>query len=176
MKYHFTFLRRHAIALSLFSTLAGVSLSPALAAPASTIPYTGDAAMHAAQLQVYEVINQYQNALNKGDTQAILKLYAKDGVAEWENTQTASTPEQLKKDYDGLFKVTKTSADFIYDAIEVSGDMAFVRTHHPVGQTAVVKGKKVEDHSRELFILRKIDGDWKIALYTFSTDPVQGQG
>lgn len=73
------------------------------------------------------------------------------------------------------------SYDFVVQFIEVCkshkcGDTAVVRTHHHRGQTAIENGKKVLDYNREVFVLRKINGGWKIVLYTFSTDPVQGEG
>ncbi|KEY60629.1 DUF4440 domain-containing protein [Serratia sp. DD3] len=179
MKDYFTSLRTSASVLALVGTLAGPFAS-ASAAPLGNLPLTGDASMHAAQLQVYNVIHQYQNALNQNDTPAIVKLFAKNGVEEWNNTLTASTPEQIAKINNDLFKKMKNSAEFIYDAIEVSssGDMAFVRTHVPLGQIATVRatGEKVKISSRGVFILRKIDDIWKLVLFTFNNDPVQGQG
>ncbi|WP_311541358.1 nuclear transport factor 2 family protein [Paraburkholderia sp. MM5384-R2] len=58
----------------------------------------------------------------------------------------------------------------------VYGDTAVVRTHHHVGATVIENGRKVTDYNREVFVLRKIDGTWKIVLYTFNTDPKQGEG
>jgi hypothetical protein len=52
-----------------------------------------------------------------------------------------------------------------------------VRTHHPVGQTEFFlkdRSKKL-DFNREIFILRRLVGDWKIILYTFNTQPKQGE-
>ncbi|KEY60630.1 SgcJ/EcaC family oxidoreductase [Serratia sp. DD3] len=178
MKHNFRSLRISASVLALVGTLAGPFAS-ASAAPPEGLPLTGDAATHAKQLQVYDAVHQYQNALNQGDTQAIVKLFAKNGVAEWDNTLTASTPEQIAKIYDGLFKQIKNSADYVYDVIQVSssGDMAYVRTHHPLGQTATIRetGKKVKVSSRETFVLRKVDGTWKLALFMFNNDIEQGQ-
>lgn len=37
-------------------------------------------------------------------------------------------------------------------------------------------GKEVVDLNREVFVLRKLGGEWKIVLYIFNTDPVQGEG
>jgi hypothetical protein len=37
-------------------------------------------------------------------------------------------------------------------------------------------GKEVVDLNREVFVLRKIEGEWKIVLYIFNTNPVQGEG
>jgi hypothetical protein len=51
-----------------------------------------------------------------------------------------------------------------------------VRTHHPVGAAITVNGKSVLDFNREVFVLRKQADSWKILLYTFNTNPIQGQG
>jgi ketosteroid isomerase-like protein len=75
-----------------------------------------------------------------------------------------------------LFKIAKFKTVFSYDAIIVNGDMALVRTHHHRGAAVIENGKKVIDLNREVFVLQKIDGAWKIILYTFNTDPVQGEG
>jgi hypothetical protein len=37
-------------------------------------------------------------------------------------------------------------------------------------------GKEVLDYNREVFVLRKQEGSWKIILYTFNTNPIQGVG
>ena len=37
-------------------------------------------------------------------------------------------------------------------------------------------GKEVVDLNREVFVLRRIDGRWRISLYIFNTNPVQGEG
>ncbi len=65
---------------------------------------------------------------------------------------------------------------FSYDALNVYGDTAVVRTHHHKGATAVENGKPVTDLNREVFVLHKIDNQWRIVPYTFNTDPVQGEG
>jgi ketosteroid isomerase-like protein len=39
-----------------------------------------------------------------------------------------------------------------------------------------VNGKSVPDHNREVFVLRKQADGWKILVYTFNTNPIQGQG
>ena len=63
-----------------------------------------------------------------------------------------------------------------YDAVNVHADAAVVRAHHHVGAAVIGNGKKVIDYNREVFVLNKVDGAWKIVLYAFNTDPVQGEG
>jgi hypothetical protein len=55
--------------------------------------------------------------------------------------------------------------------------VAIVRTHHPVGQTELhLKDRsKTLDFNREIFVLRRMGTEWKIVLYTFNTQPRQGE-
>ncbi|QBR04477.1 nuclear transport factor 2 family protein (plasmid) [Paraburkholderia pallida] len=153
----------------------------ALAAPMAVcaedaIPYSSDPAVSAEQREVYDVVHRYENALNTRDTAAIIGLFAEDSVAEWNNKRTYATREQKIAGYNKLFRIANFSTVFAYDVINVYGDTAVVRTHHHVGATVIENGKKVTDYNREVFVLRKIDGTWKIVLYTFNTDPRQREG
>jgi hypothetical protein len=53
--------------------------------------------------------------------------------------------------------------------------MCVVRTFHHKGATVNEGGKDVVGLNREVFVLRTINGAWKIVLYIFNTDPVQGE-
>jgi ketosteroid isomerase-like protein len=162
--------------LVLAGALTVFSSARLLAADDEALPYSSDAAVKAEQQEVYDVVNRYQNALNAKDTSAIVGLFADDSVAEWNNKRTYATHEQKVAGYDALFRIANFTTHFAYDAINVYGDTAVVRTHHHVGAAVVENGKKVIDYNREVFVLRKMDGAWKIVLYTFNTDPKQGEG
>ncbi len=51
-----------------------------------------------------------------------------------------------------------------------------VHTHHHVGSvvTNFKEQKTIIDLNREVFVLSKINGEWKIFFYTFNTNPLQG--
>ncbi len=140
------------------------------------LPYSNDAAVRAVQQQVYETVHAYERALNSGDTKAIVDLFADNGVAEWNDKRTYATRQQKVDGYDALFKTAKFSTVFAYDSVSVYGDTAIVRTHHHRGAAVIEGGKSVIDRNREVFVLHKVDGRWKIVLYTFNTDPMQGEG
>ncbi len=133
----------------------------------------------AQQKAVYDILNQYQQGLDTGNTKAILALFAPSSVAEWNNKRTATTVAEKAALYNWLFANEKFSTEFAYDDIHISsmGDMAFARTHHHVGAAVknIKTGQTSLDMNREVFILEKINGQWKIVLYTFDTDPVQGE-
>jgi uncharacterized protein (TIGR02246 family) len=143
---------------------------------APNFTFSSDTATSEAQHAVYDVVHRYEQALNAGDTNTILDLFANDSVAEWNNKRTYATREEREEGYASLFKIAKFSTVFAYDAIDVNGDVAIVRTHHHNGAAVIENGKSVTDYNREVFVLKRIDGDWKIYLYTFNTDPVQGEG
>ena len=133
--------------------------------------------MAAVQKQVKAVVERYQDGLNGSDFSKIRPLFEADAVAEWNDKATMVGVGAMAKPYEDLFKAIRFNTDFQYDAVDVYGDVAIVRTHHPVGQTELIlkdMSKKL-DFNREVFVLRGLDGDWKIILYTFTTQPRQGE-
>ncbi len=164
-------------ALAGLAAILLLHLAPARAAEAApAFAFSTDPAVSAGQHAAYDVVHRYEQLLNSGDTAGMLALYATDGVAEWNDKPTFTTLGEKEAAYDALFKVARFSTVFGYAGIDVVGDTAVVRTFHHRGATVVEGGKDVVDLNREVFVLHKIAGDWKIALYIFNTDPVQGEG
>jgi ketosteroid isomerase-like protein len=145
--------------------------------PSGAFTYSPIAPVAAAQRQVKGVVERYQDGLNSSDFARIRPLFAPDAVAEWDEKATVIGAEAMAKPYEELFKEIKFNTDFQYDAVDVYGDVAIVRTHHPVGQTELrlKDGSKTLDFNREIFVLRRMGAEWKIMLYTFNTQPRQGE-
>jgi ketosteroid isomerase-like protein len=145
--------------------------------PSGAFTYSPDAQVAAVQRQVKGVVERYQDGLNSSDFAKIRNQFAPDAVAEWDEKATVIGVEAMAKPYEELFKEIKFTTDFQYDAVDVYGDVAIVRTHHPVGQTELhlKDGSKTLDFNREIFVLRRIGTEWKIVLYTFNTQPRQGE-
>ncbi len=146
------------------------------AEPQGAPGFSSDPQVAAQQHQVYDVVHRYETLLNAGDTAGIMAMFAPDSVAEWNNRPTFATPQERKAAYDALFKEAKFSTVFGYASVEAYGDTGVVRTFHHKGASVVEGGKEVVDLNREVFVLRKLGGEWKIVLYIFNTDPVQGEG
>jgi ketosteroid isomerase-like protein len=145
--------------------------------PSGAFSYSPDARVAAVQRQVKAVVERYQDGLNSSDFAKIRPVFAREAVAEWNDKATVIGVDAMAKPYEDLFKAIKFNTDFQYDAVDVYGEIAIVRTHHPVGQTELVleDGSKKLDFNREIFVLRRMDGGWKIILYTFNTQPRQGE-
>ena len=146
--------------------------------PTGAFTYAADAKVAAAQRQAKAVVERYQQGLNTSDFAVIRPLFAPDAVAEWNEKETVIGVDNMAGPYEALFKKAKFNTDFQYDAVDLPGeDIAIVRTHHPVGQTELhlEDGSKTLDFNREIFVLRRFAADWKIILYTFTTQPKQGE-
>ncbi len=77
---------------------------------------------------------------------------------------------QVEAAYSGAFQAIDLNVEFDIIEIEViADDWAFARTNSSGTTTINATGDKIPEGNQELFILQKIDGDWKIARYAFST-------
>jgi ketosteroid isomerase-like protein len=160
----------------LCAAIAG-SIAPAKAASGeATFAFSADPAIAGRQRAAYAVVHQYEQYLNAADTERILDLFAPRSVAEWNDKPTFVTRDQKQAGYNALFKIAKFSTAFGYASIDIDGDVAIVRTFHHKGATVLEDGKPVPDYNRKVFILRKLNGAYKIVFYMFNTDPVQGEG
>ena len=138
--------------------------------------FSPDPTESARQHAAYDVVHRYEQRLNAGDIAGILKLYAPDSVAEWNNKPSFVTAKEKEDAYNALFKVAKFSTVFGYASIEGDGDIEVVRTYHHKGATILEGGKEVVDLNREVFVLRRFGNEMKIVLYIFNTNTVQGEG
>jgi ketosteroid isomerase-like protein len=142
----------------------------------ASFTFSSDPTVSTQQHAAYDVVHRYEQLLNAGDVEAIIDLFAPDGVAEWNDKPTFVTRQEKIDAYSALFKVAKFSTVFGYAGIDVASDTAVVRTFHHKGATILEGGKEVVDLNREVFVLRRQGNEWKIKLYIFNTDPVQGEG
>lgn len=163
-------------ALTALPLLTGAAQASEPASSQQNYPVAENAAVAAEQKAIYDTVIRYQNALNSGDTNTILSLFAQHSYSQWNEKTTADTTEKRRRQYDTLFQTERFETQFAFDTIGVNGNMAYVRTHHHRGATVtrLSDGATLIDLNREVFILEKQDGAWKIVLYTFNTNPVQG--
>lgn len=145
--------------------------------PSGAFSYSDDPRVAASQHQAKSVVERYQKALNSSDFPAICALFAPDAVAEWDEKATVIGIDAMAAPYQALFRRVKFTTDFQYDAVDIHSEIAIVRTHHPVGQTELnlEDGSKKLDFNREIFVLQRNGDDWKIILYSFNTQPKQGE-
>lgn len=145
----------------------------------ASLPLTALAAAAKADEAIAVAIKQqlqsYEQALNKSDIDAVVKLYAEDSVFMPQNSPAAVGRDAVRTAYRHVFDAIKLDIRFEIDEIRpLSNDWAYARTHS-TGTLKLLAGDKAQlpEANQELFILRRgEDGQWRFARYIFSaTNP-----
>lgn len=117
-----------------------------------------------------EVLRAYETALNHSSTDAVMKLYASDGVFMPQNFPSSVGANAVRKAYDGVFGAIKLTVKFtIAEIHQVATEWAFARTNSAGTVKVNATGQSSAEANQELFVFQKTDGAWKIARYCFST-------
>jgi uncharacterized protein (TIGR02246 family) len=120
---------------------------------------------------VMALLGKYNEALNESSTEAVMPLYAEDGVFMPPHSQSAVGSAAVRDAYDAVFKAITLNVKFtIAEIVELGPGWAFARTNSAGTTTDHATGRKSAEGNQELFIFKKDDdGAWKIARYSFSS-------
>jgi uncharacterized protein (TIGR02246 family) len=126
--------------------------------------------MNANEKAVAAALANYQDALNQSDTDAVMKLYAPDGVFMPQNSPSSVGADEVRRAYDAVFKTIKLTVKFnVAEVVEMAPNWVFARTNSAGTVKVHASGGGGPEANQELFLFQKIDGAWKIARYCFST-------
>ncbi len=117
---------------------------------------------------IENLLFSYRDALNSSDVNKVLPLYTSDGVFMPSNAPSAVGQEQVKASYEFVFNTIQLNIAFFIDEIVVNGDFAFAQTTSKGTTLIHANGQTVPEENRELFVLQKSNGQWKIARYMFN--------
>lgn len=118
--------------------------------------------------QIENVIAKYIDGLQQSKADTVLSLFTKDAVLMAADAPTMEGEGQLKAFFDQSFGAIKLDAKLEIDEITISGASAFVRSHAHVKVTVLETAQSHPENTRELFLLVKDSGEWKIARYMFN--------
>jgi uncharacterized protein (TIGR02246 family) len=127
--------------------------------------------MSTTQEAVTALLAKYNDALNASSTDAVMPLYAEDGVFMPPYSPSAVGSEALRKAYDAVFRAITLNVKFtIAEIVELAPEWAFARTNSAGTILDHATGNRSTEANQELFIFSKDrDGSWKIARYSFSS-------
>jgi uncharacterized protein (TIGR02246 family) len=126
--------------------------------------------MNTDETAVGKLLGDYQTALNRSDTDAVMRLYANDGVFMPQNSPSSVGAVAVRAAYDAVFKEITLTVEFaIAEIHQVASEWAFARTNSAGTVKVNATGESAAEANQELFVLQKIEGAWKIARYCFST-------
>lgn len=117
---------------------------------------------------IEKLLFSYRDALNASDVNKVLPLYTSDGVFMPSNAPSAVGQEQVKASYEFVFSQIQLNIEFYIDEIVVNRDYAFARTTSKGTTLIHANGQTVAEENRELFVLQKTNGQWKISRYMFN--------
>ena len=120
--------------------------------------------------EIQNLLTTYQRGLNEGDVDLVRSVYADDAVFIGQPFPTATGQEEIVTLYADVFSKLDFNVKFDIQDIELSGDLGFLRTRSH--GTIAPKGQEPEggEGNREVFVLKKIDGEWKFYRYIFNAE------
>ena len=115
------------------------------------------------------VINNYFTILNASDVTKVLELYAEDAVFMPSAAPTSAGKEQIGSAYNHVFSTIAPNLTFkILEITLMDKNNAIVRSESSGTVTLKADNQTVPDANRELFVIKKENGAWKIARYMFN--------
>ncbi len=120
--------------------------------------------------EIQNLIRTNQRSLNEADLDLVRTSYADDAIFIGQPFPTATGIEEIVVLYADVFSKLDFDVQFDVQEIELDGDLGFVRTRSH--GTIVPKGQNPEgsEGNREIFVVKKIDGDWKFYRYIFNAE------
>jgi len=126
--------------------------------------------MNADEKAIAATLGKYQDALNQSNTDAVMKLYAADGVFMPQNSPSSVGAQAVRKAYDAVFDAIKLTVKFdIVEVRQLAPEWAFARTNSAGRVKVNATGETSAEGNQELFVFQKLGDTWKIARYCFST-------
>ena len=116
---------------------------------------------------IARTVQEYIQQLNASNTRAIVDLYADDAALFQPEQPPAVGTQQLTAAYERGFAGIKCNLTNYIDEILTDGDLAAVQSHSSGNVTLLADGTVMPQACRELWVLRRSRGDWKIAQYMF---------
>jgi ketosteroid isomerase-like protein len=121
--------------------------------------------------EISTLLCAYGSILASRSLPDLLNIYTPDGVLMAPGYPPSVGTQALQTSYERIFTTIKLEIEFSIDEIVVmeGGEWAFARTTAEGRKLWLLKGTDERHSNQELFVLRKIGGEWKIARYCFSS-------
>jgi uncharacterized protein (TIGR02246 family) len=117
---------------------------------------------------IRSVIDSYAERLRAADVDGAVALFTKTAALMVPDQDTAVGAQQLTAAFrSGFEEMQDIDATFEVQEILVRGDLAAARTSSTDTVTMRATGQRLPMRFRELFVLERTNGQWKIAQYMF---------
>lgn len=114
------------------------------------------------------IASTYRDALAASNAEAITAAFTENGVVMPPEGATYRGSEAVKGNYEGIFSAVSLDLQFTIDEIVVDGDYGFVRSTSNGTATVLDTEESAPEVNRELWVVHKENGEWKIAFYMYN--------
>ncbi len=163
---------------TLLTTMVVASGCATMTKGASTMSTTStafDPAPHVASAT--KLLRSYEAGLNAANVDAIVPLYAADGVFMAQHREPAIGRAAIEAAYREILGAIRLDIRFeIDEVVVVTPTVAYARTRSNGTTTILANGAKISEGNQELFVLVRPDATsaWTIGRYIFSTTRPRG--
>ena len=120
--------------------------------------------------EIQTLIQTYRRSLTEANLDLVRSVFADDAVFIGQPFPTANGIDEIVGLYADFLSKLEFDVEFDVEEIELSGDLGFVRTRSH--GTITPKGQKPEggEGNREIFVVKRINGEWKLYRYIFNAE------
>jgi uncharacterized protein (TIGR02246 family) len=131
----------------------------------------GETGATKAEEAIKRVLSGYEAALNASDVDAVIPLYAEDGIFMPPYSPSAIGKASVRNAYQAVFQAITLSVKFhLEELVVMSPNWAFARTHSAGHTTDHATEAQSAEANQELFLFQRgADDAWTIARYSFSS-------
>ena len=151
------------------SDLEGADLESRVASWAASATSDNAAAVRA-------VVEAYGDRLAVADVAGVVSEHTGNAAVMQPELETVVGSQQLMATYDAAFENMRLDFTFRFDGITLKGDLAAVRATSQGAITTRATGETQPARLRQLFVLERTGGRWKITQYMYQRMPEQSGG
>ena len=126
----------------------------------------GHVAKQAKEKSVIEkLILSFPESLKATDIPKVSSLFTSDAIVMGNNAPTVKGSEQINGLFENIFKKMTLDVTYVINEVVINGDYAYVRTNSKGNNVVKANEENIPVNYRELFMVHKDKGEWKITHY-----------
>jgi uncharacterized protein (TIGR02246 family) len=151
--------------------LMAVALASMSAIVAAQAPSSSDTMQRTVNAQIVKVSDAYTRAILAGDARGLAALFTIDGYLMPPHIPAVKGQAAIQQGYETLFRGPAKITEFALSHIEaiIQGDLAFSAGTY-TQRLLLSDGKTVGDTGKSIAILKRVQGEWKLAYLTYNSD------
>ena len=120
-----------------------------------------------------QVVLRYGELLNQKKIDEIIDLYHQEAEIIPDQLQSLSGKEAIIEFYKNTFNTIELHGELKIQSIDLDHNLAIVRCEEPGDIKDLDSGLMIKSYFREIFLLKRIEEQWRIYRYMFSQNPAQ---